>query len=294
MVGASRKNFETARTRKFRASALSKEDERTIGHIEEFGCSVVNVKRTNYGVGWAYTIGVFDTCGKPEIITVGLLPETAHFALNQAAKVSRAGVDLTQGRHRDLVGEVECEFRPVDPKWIKQLMGWALWYYEGDDFPVLQLVYPDLKNRFPEDEGFETKFEQPLMQAAAPMTRVENDFWASTDPKSSLFNWKFPDDPHTQAFLSETVHNGTEPVTYVSHDVEDGAWQFLGDSMADGGGPVLCFLHHPIDNDASLAELADLPLGWYAERARVGEPWVRTKHEARRTRISRKRSKKGR
>jgi hypothetical protein len=40
------KNFETARTRNFRATELSSEDERTIGHIEEFGCSVVNVKRT--------------------------------------------------------------------------------------------------------------------------------------------------------------------------------------------------------------------------------------------------------
>lgn len=275
----SNKNFETERTRRFKTTELSKEDERTIGHIEEFGCSVVSVKRTAYGLGWSYTIGVFDTCGKPELITVGLLPETGHYALNQAVKLLRAGVDLTKGRHRELVGEVECEFHPVDPKWIRQLMGWAVWYYDGADFPALQLVYPDLENRFPQDEGFDTKFEQPLMQPGAPMTRVEDDFWASTDPKSSLFKWKFPDDPHTRAFLSETVHNGTEDVTYVSHDEEDGAWQFLGDSMSDGGGPVISCLHHPIDRDPSLAELADLPQGWYAERAKVGEPWMRKKHE---------------
>jgi hypothetical protein len=118
------------------------------------------------------------------------------------------------------------------------------------------------------------------MQPEAPMTRAENDFWASTDPKSSLFNWKFPDDPHARVFLSESVNKGTEPVTYVSHDVEDGAWQFLGDSMSDGGGPVISCFHHPIDCDPSLAELADLPLGWCAERGRVGEPWVRKKHAA--------------
>ena len=272
------KNFETERTRNFRESALSPEDDRTIGHIEEFGCSVVSVKRTNSGLGWSYTIGIFDTCGKPEIITVGLLPETAHSALNGAAKLLRAGVDLTKGRYRDLVGEVECEFRPVDRKWVEQLMGWAMWYYDRADFPVLQAVYPDLENRFPEHEAFDKTFEQPLMQTAAPMTRVENDFWASNDPKSSLFNWRFPDPPHTGVFLSETVHNGTEPVTYVSHDSEDGAWQFMGDTMRDGGGPVISCFHHPIDRDPSLAELADLPLGWYAERPKVGEPWVRTKH----------------
>ncbi len=272
-----KRNFETARTRKFRASALSKADERTISHIEEFGCSVVSVARTKHGLGWSYTIGIFDTSGKPEIITVGLPPETAHVTLNEAANLSRAGVDLTQGRHRDLIGEVDCEFRPVDPEWVAQLMGWAVWYCDATDFPVLQAVYPDLENRFPEDEGFDQAFEQPLMQPTAPMTRAEDDFWASTDPTSSLFNWKFSDPPHARVYLSETVHKGTEPVTFVSHDTEDGAWQFLGDSMSDGGDPVISCFHHPVDRDPSLAELADLPLGWYAQRDRVGEPWIRRK-----------------
>jgi hypothetical protein len=275
---ANKINFQTARTEKFRATSLCQEDDRTISHIEEFGCSVVNVAKTNHGLGWSYTIGIFDTSGKPEIITVGLPPETAHFALNESAKLLRAGVDLTKGRHRDLIGQVDCEFRPVDPKWVEHLMGWAAWYYDGGAFPVLQVVYPDRQNRFPEDEGFDKTFEQPLMQPNAAMTRAENDFWAAADPNSSLFNWKFPDPPHAQAFLSETVNKGTEPVTYVSHDAEDGAWQFLGNSMSDGSGPVLSCLHHPIDRDPSLAELADLPSGWYAERSKLGEPWLRKKN----------------
>jgi hypothetical protein len=148
-------------------------------------------------------------------------------------------------------------------------MNWAVWYYDGASFPVLQAVYPDLENRFPEDEGFDSAFEQPLMQPAALMTSAENDFWASTDPTSSLFNWKFPDPPHTGVCLSETVNNGTEPVTFVLRDAEDGSWQFLGDS------PVISCFHHLLDRDPSLFELADLPLGWYAERDKVGEPWVR-------------------
>lgn len=273
------REFETSRTRQFRATTLKKEDERTISHIEEFGCSVIHVKKTEYGLGWSYTIGVNDTSGKPEIITVGLPEKTAHFALNEAARQLRSGVDLTLGRHRDIVGDVECEFRPVDQKWVKQLMGWAVWYYGGTGFHVLQAVYPDLENRFPEDDGFDDRFAQPLMQPGAPTRAVEDDFWASTDPKSSLFNWKFSDPPHTGVYLSETVHKGTERVTYVSHDVEDGAWQFLGDSMDGGGGPVISCFHHPIDNDPTLCELADLPLGWYAERSKPGEAWIRRPHD---------------
>ena len=109
------------------------------------------------------------------------------------------------------------------------------------------------------------------------MTATEEDFWAAQDPKSSLFDWKFPDPPHTGVYLSKTVHEGTEPVTYVSHD-PDGDWQFLGDTMIESGGVLVCF-HHPVDADPTLKELTDLPIGWYAERTERGKPWTRARHE---------------
>jgi hypothetical protein len=275
-----RKQFETERTRHFRAQTLSERDERTISNIETFGCGVVQVKSSSSGPGWSYTIGVYDTCEKPEIIVVGLRESTALFLLNEAARQLRRGIQLTDGRRRGLIGEVECEFRSVDPKWAKHLMGWATWYYDGAPFPLLQAIYPDLENRFPGDEGFDSAFQQPLLQVNVPMTIIENDFWASTDPGSSLFNWKFPDSPHTRVFLSEAVNSESEPVTYVSHDLDDGAWQFLGDSMSGDGEPVISCLHHPIDRDPSLKELADLPVGWWAERAKPGDPWFRYQHDS--------------
>lgn len=270
--------FETERTKAFRAGSLSAEDEVTISHIEKFGCSVIHVEKTETVPGWSYSVGIFDTSGKPEIITVGLSEDAAHFLVNKAARELRSGTNLTEGRHSDLLGNVECEFRPVDPKWIRQVMGWAAWYYGGIDFPVLQAVYPDLENRFPEEDGFNAVFRRPLMQPSRPMTVVEQDFWASNDPDSSLFNWKFSDPPHTGVYLSATVNSGAEAVTYVSHDIEDGAWQFLGDSMTESGGVLSCF-HHPIDRDPSLTELVDLPIDWWAERDKPGEPWVRHEHE---------------
>lgn len=278
-VEASSAKFSTNRIRTFRESNLDARDERTISNIENHGCEVVLVKSSTSGPGWAYTVGVFDTCGKPEVIAVGLKEETAHYLLNEAARRLRDGADLTVGRHVDMIGTVECEFRPVDPKWVAHLMGWALWYYSHEDFPVLQAIYPDLENRFPEHPDFDSRFEQPLMQSDHLMGRVEKDFWASADPSSSLFNWKFPDPPHTRVFLSKAVHSKTESITYVSHEAEDGAWQFLGDSMSGDQPPVVCCFHHPVDDDSTLAELADLPLGWWAERAAPGEPWVRHQHQ---------------
>ena len=259
--------FVTERTRSFRETPLDEFADNTVSHIETFGCSVVHVKPNGFGPGWSYTIGIFDTCGEPEVLVVGLPQETAHFLLNETAGRLRRRVDLLHGRHRDLVGEVECEFRPVDPKWTVHLMGRANWYYQGAAYPVIQAVYPDLENRFPENESFDLRFAQPLLQPHRPPGQLETDFWASADPGSSLFDWKFAESPHTRVFLSLAVHSGEEPVTYVSHDREDGAWQFLGDSMTGGKPPALSCLHHPIDRDRSLEELADLPAGWWAERA---------------------------
>lgn len=270
------KNFETERTRNWRTSDLTPEDETTIGHVEDFGCSIIHIDKNSAGPGWSFTLGVFDTTGEPEIIVVGLRKDTAHHLLNEAAKLLRSGIDLTRGRHKDLIGDVECEFRPLDPKWARHLMGWTNWYYRGEEYPVLQAVYPDLQNRFPEDEGFNSRFEQPLMQPNRPMTRIEEDFWASADPDSSLFDWKFPNPPHTGVYISKAVHEGIERVTYVYHDF-DNDWQFLGDSMSESGGVLVCF-HHPIDADPSLKELVDLPIGWYAERSNPNEPWSRAEH----------------
>ena len=51
--------------------------------------------------------------------------------------------------------------------------------------------------------------------------------------------------------------------------------------MSEGGGPVLVCMHHPIDADPTLKELADLPIGWCAERDEPGKPWVRMTHAER-------------
>jgi hypothetical protein len=275
----SAKKFETARTRQLRATDLLSADERTIGQIEEHGCSVISVGRDcREDLSWTYTIGVYDTCGKADLITVGLPFKTAHSCLNEAVNRQRAGADLAQSRQRGLIGNVDCEFRPVDPKWVRHLMNWANWYYGGIDYPVLQAVYPDLENRFPEDEGFNRRFAQPLMQPGVVMSSVESGFWDSIEDIGKFSNWKFPDPPHTGAYVSNAVNNRTEPVTYVSHDADDGAWQFLGESMSETGAVLVC-LHHRIDEDPSLIELADLPFGWWAERDSPAEPWHRYEHQ---------------
>ena len=59
-IPATNREFETVRTRQFRATVLDQYDDRTIGHLEEFGWSVIQVKKTDHGFGWLYTVGIYD------------------------------------------------------------------------------------------------------------------------------------------------------------------------------------------------------------------------------------------
>ena len=270
--------FSTDRTRRWRQTELTPETLRTIENIEEFGCSIIQVAADTRGARWSYSIGNHDVCGAPEVIAVGLPEPTAHFLLNEASRRLRDGVDLSSGPHAGMVGEVECEFRPVDPKWIPQVMGWAQWYYAGESFPVLQAIYPDLENRFPGEPEFESRFAQPMLQPDVPLSGREEEFWAAAGPESSTVDWPFKDKKIAKAYLSQAVHTGREPVTYMSHD-QDGDWQFLGPSMSEDLPPVVVCLHHPVDSDSSLKELADLPRGWCAERPAPARPWVRSELE---------------
>jgi hypothetical protein len=86
--------------------------------------------------------------------------------------------------------------------------------------------------------------------------------------------WPFAEPDNTAAFCCEHVFARERPILRVSHD-HDGDWQFLcGDSHA-GGQPKLICMGCVLERDGTLVAVADLPLGWGADRQVPGAPWVR-------------------
>ena len=79
-------------------------------------------------------------------------------------------------------------------------------------------------------------------------------------------------------------HAGADPpgqvlVLLVTHDEEDGAWQFLdGGHVFEDDGEVI-YLGEMVQFDPSLGQLGDLPAGWYASRRNRGRPWRRAQGE---------------
>jgi hypothetical protein len=268
----------TDRTRFLRRQSLEPDEAKLVDDVEEYGCHIIQVRGENGFPGWSYTIGLSDVLGCPELIVIGLKENVAHSLLNEAARRMQEGLRLEQGsKAEELLANVKCEFRFIEKRWVKQTMGYAVWFYGGDDFQVLQCVYPDLDDHLPWEEPFDAKWRdrQPLLFQHSLSARVEQDFWAANDPSSSLHDWKFNDSPHTGVFTTKRVMADQDPITRVFHDLEDGAWQFHGpDESKTEEISFVCF-HHIADKDATIKSLADLPAGWCAWRQSVTAPWNR-------------------
>ena len=88
--------------------------------------------------------------------------------------------------------------------------------------------------------------------------------------------WPFGDPENLAVITTRQVTEGKAPILIVSHDEDDGGWQFL-----PGHGPLLeenarvVGLRRIWLLDPSVGELADLPLGWQASRNAPADPWRR-------------------
>ena len=87
---------------------------------------------------------------------------------------------------------------------------------------------------------------------------------------------KFSEPPNLAVITTNRVLEGS-PIVLVTHDEDDGGWQFLCGTTNDTADGRVVSLAGIVSLDASLEELADLPLGWSASRAKPGDPWVRVK-----------------
>jgi hypothetical protein len=89
-------------------------------------------------------------------------------------------------------------------------------------------------------------------------------------------DWPFPDVRNVAVFTSERVVSGEEWIHYVTHDAEDGAWQFHPHSgITSKDETSVVALATVVNLDETVRQLADLPLGWHAWRDSPGEEWQR-------------------
>jgi hypothetical protein len=93
-------------------------------------------------------------------------------------------------------------------------------------------------------------------------------------------NYSDPLNPDGLVLTSHKVMDEAWPILLVTHDAEDGAWQFVN-GWGDTENPDdAMFIHveHVIERDPSVMSLVDLPLGWRAWRQTIDDDWNREPH----------------
>jgi hypothetical protein len=90
--------------------------------------------------------------------------------------------------------------------------------------------------------------------------------------------WPFTDPPNVAVFTNKKIVEGTDWIQRVSHDEDDGAWQFHPIDGTTESDARVVGLKTIFQIDPSIALLADLPAGWCASRTSANGAWKREKN----------------
>jgi hypothetical protein len=234
-------------------------DRKLLADIDQYGWHVVVIEKDDEGPGFAYSVGLGHSLGHPEFMVIGLAIDVMLAIVNTAGELVRGGKNF---KHLDDSGDVldsfNVAFRQVDKCHYHEYFGFARWYYKGDEFAVLQIVWPNSQHRYPWHAGYPAalRARQPILS------------------KSS---WPFHEGKNQACFATTRVLDGL-PILLVSHD-EDGDWQFLCGTTNEVEDGAVVSLGAVVGLDQTLGDLADLPEGWQARRPTIDGQWRRSKIE---------------
>lgn len=228
---------------------------RIIRDIEFCKLHVAYVESDGYCPGFGYSIGLFKSFNHPELIIIGLDPDSTGIIINSAKKNIEDGVIyLTGVNYPGFLMEKPVRFVEVQLEHYADYLGYAGWYNDQSfDFPTLQIVWPDNSGIFPWEPGFNEKFKfrQPLLDR-------------NTD-------FKFLEERNLGVFTTDNVLNGA-PVLYVYHN-EDGDWQFHSEAKPDSEHARIVCLEELVRMDNSLNGIYYLNYGESAFRKSKIDSW---------------------
>ena len=141
-------------------------DQKIIDDIKEFGMHITQISEGGGFPGFTYTIGLYESYNHPEVIIVGLKKDLCHILFNNMNYEIKKGKEYLAGQFYDgILDDFPCYFGTASPANREFPTGYASWYYQRKDFPLLQCVAPTIKGIFPWEDNFpeDARFDFPLI-----------------------------------------------------------------------------------------------------------------------------------
>ena len=127
-----------------------------VGKVKQYGWMQTDVSGDDIGPGFSFTTGFWVNAQQPELILFGLKSEIVHDVFWDLFRDSQKGKAISVGVRTDEVfGNLPAYVFPVARRFYKQYLGWSAWFYAcSDEFPCLQIVWPDRDGIFPWQKQF--------------------------------------------------------------------------------------------------------------------------------------------
>ena len=149
---------------------MDEADRQVLENIKRFGCQVMHIAAEDDLPPFAYSVGIQQTTSAPEVVVIGLKQPMAHFVVNEYNNRVRNGERFVTGqRYAGFVGGFDVLVSDVDKSHYEEYFGVDLWLYEGPNFDVVQLIYPNTSGVWPwqpeANDGF--RAWQPILSKAS-------------------------------------------------------------------------------------------------------------------------------
>jgi hypothetical protein len=145
-------------------------EQKAIADVEQYRCHVIHVLEEGDLPPFAYSVGIEKTSQAAELVVIGLKQPLAHYIINEYNRRVREGEHFEAGQPvSGFLEGFDCQLRSVDRSHYPGYFGRDLWFYKGNGFRVLQLVYPTVEGIWPWEAEANDWFRrrQPLLDVPA-------------------------------------------------------------------------------------------------------------------------------
>lgn len=133
-----------------RSIGKDRHEQQVINDVSNYGWHCVQILAEDEEPPFSFSVGLFHTYRHPELIVFGLPSSVAHQVLTLSVKAIQRGkpIDLSVPTE-ELVEGYPCVFISVPESEYQEHVGFCRWFYEGNNFPLYQVVWPSRDGHFP-------------------------------------------------------------------------------------------------------------------------------------------------
>ena len=225
---------------------------------------VVGVMGERSYAPFAYTVGLSTAFDHPEVVIFGLNDDLDFMGtlLNDIGARVEKGERFAHGdKKRDLLPGYTCPIARFPKAAYDEHLGQAQKQL-GNDFDVVQCIWPDPKKRLPWDP----KVMPPVLGRQPVFLRPD------AGPRDPV--WPFAAPHSLRVITTIQVVTGKEPVRFVGR-FDDGEYQFVCETTDDEDDIVVATLGWMVDHDRALARAAKLEAGEGLKRRDAGGRWTK-------------------